>query len=285
LEFIPYIIFITLAIIINNILPAGGSGYFDQFLSGVTFTRITRNISYYAVLISDFFSLLPISKVYFGITIPFAVLGIIKNIRKDYLYLVYIFFTLLLFIFWPSIQGLRFIFSILPFYMYFFFVGLSKIPTTLFIPNRFNPSKWNLANIAGIILILGSCVGISAACWCYSIFDDSSIIEGPYTAESIEMFGWISANTSEEDIIIFRKHVVMTLYTNRISIRANKFDQIMNSKANYFVDSKYFEISYSPLIISDIENHKENFKLVFQNDKFKIYKIIDTSLKADSRKK
>lgn len=285
LEFIPYIIFITLAIIINNILPAGGSGYFDQFLSGVTFTRITRNISYYAVLISDFFSLLPISKVYFGITIPFAVLGIIKNIRKDYLYLVYIFFTLLLFIFWPSIQGLRFIFSILPFYMYFFFVGLSKVPTTLFIPNRFNPSKWNLANIAGIILILGSCVGISAACWHYSIFDDSSIIEGPYTAESIEMFDWISANTSEEDIFIFRKHAVMTLYTDRISIRVNKFDQIMNSKANYFVDSKYFEISYSPLIISDIENHKENFKLVFQNDKFKIYKIIDTSLKADSRKK
>jgi len=155
--------------------------------------------------------------------------------------------------------------------MYFFFVGLSKIPTTLFIPGKFNPIKWNLLNIAAIVLILISCVMIGFNCFIYHIFDDSNIIEGPCTVESSRMFDYISKNTSEEDIIIFGKTRVMTLYTNRTSKCIVDFNQLMESKADYFVYSEGF---YSPSIISQIENHEERFKLVFQNNKFKIYKII-----------
>jgi len=271
LVFIPYIIFIILAVVINNVLPKGDSSYFKMFFSQPTLTSIIKNIYYYSILISTFFGLPSISKVFFGITIPFAVFGIIKNVKKDYLYLVYILFTFLFLIIWPGHYRFRYIFSILPFYMYFFFVGLSKIPTTLFIPGKFNPIKWNLLNIAAIVLILISCVMIGFNCFIYHIFDDSNIIEGPCTVESSRMFDYISKNTSEEDIIIFGKTRVMTLYTNRTSKCIVDFNQLMESKADYFVYSEGF---YSPSIISQIENHEERFKLVFQNNKFKIYKII-----------
>ena len=272
LEFIPYIMFIILVALINNIFPNGGSAYLSkQLFSEITLTSIILNIYYYFMLIPKFFGSLSIYWVFFGITIPFAVLGINKNAKKDYLYLVYTFFTLLLFVFWPSQQGLRFIFPILPFYIYFFFVGLSKISTSLFIPGKFNPLKWNLVNIAAIILILSS---IGTNCSRYHIFNDSNIIEGPYTVESIKMFDYISENTSTEDIIISIKNRVMTLYTNRISKDIRNFDQIMESKAEYFVYSEHFKYTYSPSIVSHIENHKERFKLVFQNNKFKIYKIM-----------
>lgn len=275
LEFIPYIIFIILAVLANNIFPNGGSDYFKIFFSQLTLTSIIKNIYYYSTLISMFFGNLSISMVFFGITIPFVVLGIIKNAKKDYLYLVYTLFTFLFLILWPGHYRFRLIFPILPFYMYFFFVGLWKIPTSLFIPGKFNLLNWNLVNIVAIILILGSCMGIGIYCFRYPAFYNSNIIqEGPYTVESSNMFDYILKNTSEEDIIIFRKNRVMTLYTNRISKNIVDFNQIMESKADYFVYSEHFKYCYSPSIISQIENHKERFKLLFQNNKFKIYKIM-----------
>lgn len=274
LEFIPYITFIIFVLLINNLFSNGGNAYLKHLFSGLTLTSITRNINYYSVLISTFFGYLPIPKVFFGITIPFTVLGIIKNIKRDYLYLMYTFFTFLLLVLWPFQQGLRFIFPILPFYIYFFFVGLSKIPTSLLISGKFNPIKWNLVNIVAVILILGSCRTIVTTCFHYNIFNNPNIIEGPYTVESSKMFDYISENTSEEDIIIFRKPKVMTLYANRISKNIVDLDQIKESKADYFVYSETYKNSYDSSIVSQIENHKEGFKLVFQNNKFKIYKIM-----------
>lgn len=279
-ELIPYIVFIILGVVINNTFPRGGSGYYEQLLQNLTITSVIRNIYYYTVLISDFFGTASISKVLFGITIPFVTVGIIKNAKEDYLYLIYVFFTLLLIILWPYHSGLRFIFSTLPFYMYFFFVGLSKTPTSLFIPDKFNPLNWNLVNIAGIMLILYSCL--------YTGFiyyrDHSSVIQGPYTAESIEMFNYISTNTSVKDMIIFGKPRVMKLFTDRKSLwlnKFNKFDQITNSKANYLV---YGEHMSNPLLITIIEDNKESFELVFQNSKFEIYKIIRVCPSFSSKK-
>ena len=272
-EFIPYIVFIALVVLINNIFPGGGSDYYEQLLQNLTITWVIRNIYYYTVLISNFFGSKSISKVLFGITIPFVTLGIIKNAKEDYLYLIYVFFTLLLFIFWPYHEGLRFIFSTLPFYMYFFFMGLSKISTSLFIPDRFNPLSWKLVNIVSVMLILYSCLYTGAIYYRHH----SSVIDGPYAAESIEMFNYISTNTSEKDIIIFRKPRVMTLYTDRTSLwsnKFNKFDQIISSKANYLV---YHEHLSNPLLITIIEDNKESFELLFQNNNFKIYKIIRPS--------
>lgn len=281
LEFIPYIIFMILAVVVNNVFPNGGSAYFKMFFSQLTLTSIIKNIYYYSILISTFYDIdilpygpLQISKVFFGITIPFTILGIIKNVKKDYLYLVYIFFTFLLLILWPGRQGLRFMFTILPFYIYFLFVGISKIPISLQIPSKFNPLNWNLVNIVAIILILGSCVGIGICCFQYHVFDKSNIIEGPYTVESSEMLGYISKNTSEEDVIIFNKPRVMTLYANKISKKILDFDQIMDSKADYFVYGEHFKNAYDSSMAAQIENYKERFILVFQNNKFKIYKIM-----------
>jgi energy-coupling factor transporter transmembrane protein EcfT len=212
--------------------------------------------------------------VFYGITIPFAVLGIIKKYKEDYLYLIYIFFTITLFIFWPGTQGLRFIFSILPFYIYFLFVGLSKISISEIIPAKYNPLNLNLAHIFCIVIILGSCVGIGYASYYYSIFDKSNVIEGPYTNESIEMFDYISTNTLNDDVIIFWKSRVMTLYTNRRCILVSEFDQIIDSDARYIVCNEEFEKHYNPLIYSIIQNRKETFKLVFQNNDYEVYEIM-----------
>ena len=279
-DFIPYAVFLIFVVSSGVILPVGSSSYLEHF-AGMSIKGIISNIYYYLILPSDFFGPLAASKVLFGITIPFAVLGIIKNIKKGYLYLVYMIFTITLFIFWPGRQGLRFIFSVLPFYIYFLFVGLSKISISEIIPAKYNPLNWNLVHIFCIVIILGSCAGISYVNYHYSnqlyfFNDDSNVMEGPYTDESVEMFDYISANTLNDDVIIFRKPRVMTLYTNRRAILVTGFDQIISSNATYIVTGcKELLSAYKPLIEpSVIQDHEESFKLVFQNDDYKVYRIM-----------
>lgn len=272
-DVVPYITFLIFVVVSGSILPVGSSSYLENF-SGMSMKSIVHNLYYYIILPSNFFGPLTASKVLYGITIPFAVLGIIKKYKKDYLYLIYIFFTITLFIFWPGTQGLRFIFSILPFYIYFLFVGLSKISISEIIPAKYNPLNLNLAHIFCIVIILGSCVDIGYASYYYSIFDKSNVIEGPYTNESIEMFDYISTNTLNDDVIIFWKSRVMTLYTNRRCILVSEFDQIIDSDARYIVCNEEFEKHYNPLIYSIIQNRKETFKLVFQNNDYEVYEIM-----------
>ena len=104
-------------------------------------------------------------------------------------------------------------------------------------------------------------------------------MEGPYTEESIEMFNYISTNTLNDDVIIFRKPRVMTLYTNRRAILVTGFDQIISSNATYIVTGcKELLSAYKPLIEpSVIQDHEESFKLVFQNDDYKVYRIVRNS--------
>lgn len=269
-EFIPYIVFLIFVVISGIILPVGSWSYLEEF-SDMSIGTIISNIYYYIILPSDFFGGFAISKVAFGITIPFAVLGMIKNIKKDYLYLIFAFFTIILYIFWPGRQGLRFLFPILPFYIYFLFVGLSKISIIEVIPAKYNPLNFNLIHIFCIAIILGSCVGCCYASYYYSVFDKSCVMEGPYTNESIEMFNYISKSTSNDDVIIFFKPRVMTLYTDRRSILVSEFDQIIGSNAKYIVcynKDEYYNMG------SVIQNHEKHFNLLFQNDDFKVYEII-----------
>lgn len=268
--FIPYIIFLIFVVISGSILPVGSNSYLDSF-SGITIMSVVRNISYYILLPSEFFGILGFSQVLYGITIPFAALGIIKNIKKDYLFLVYIIFTITLYIFWPVTNGLRFIFSILPFYIYFLFVGLSKISIIEVIPAKYNPLNWNLVHIFCIFIIFGSIASIGIS---YTNSSDKHVIEGPYTEKSIEMFNYISTNTLNDDVIIFWKPRVMTLYTNRRSIIVSEFDQIIDSNATYLVYNEDFIKYYNPLIDSVIQTHKEYFELVYQNNGYKIYNIL-----------
>ena len=272
-NFIPYITFLIFVVIFGSILPVGSSSYFEGF-SGVSIKGIISNIYYYIILPSEFFGPLTASKVLYGITILFTVLGIIKNIKKDYLYMIYISFTITLFIFVPYRQGLRYIFPILPFYIYFLFVGFSKITISEVIPAKYNPLNWNLVHIFCIVILLGSCAGIVYANHYCSIIDESNVMEGPYTEESIEMFDYISTNTLNDDVIIFWKPRVLTLYTNRRCILVSDFDQIIDSDAKYIVCNEEFEKHYNPLIYSIIQNRKETFKLVFQNDDYKVYEIM-----------
>lgn len=274
-DFIPYIVFSALLMIFNRVLPPPESSYISMLSDGININRIIYNIHYYFLLLSNSFNLpLWASKIIFVtyiITVPLMVFGIIKNIKKDYLYIIYMVFTMIVLICWPYLQGLRFVLSLLPFYVYFLLVSLSKIPVLKVISVNFN-----LSNIFAVLIIFFSLILIF-----YQRIktDMSAPMEGPYKKESIEMLNYISENTSKDDIIIFVKPTVIYLYTGRRSIITAYYhlNDIINTEAKYIIvyNKEFPEYpGYYNALISIIHNNKKYFKSVFNNNAFELYEIV-----------
>jgi hypothetical protein len=259
---IPYTAFSVLIFIIGMILPRE-STYADYF-SLITLKGIFSNVSYYAKLPGHFFStLIPKSgEIIYLITIPFVILGLLENIRKDYLYFAFSIFTVGIYILAPGRDGLRYLFPVIPFYLYFLFAGINKIGFIL--SNR--DIKTDMGLTIGIPLILLFILTISVDMYRQYNMKDN-IMPGPCQKDSVELFNFISLHTNKDSIIISNRPRVMTLYTNRKSARIINFDKIIESGAGYIVCRKNSQ--------ADFEMKKKGHRVdkIFVNNTFNIYQL------------
>jgi hypothetical protein len=280
--FVPYLVFFALVVISGLILP-GYMGSYYKHISYFGLKRAIGNVYHYFMVPSDFFGPFMFSMVIYGITIPFSVLGIAKNLRKDYHYLAFLVLTLILVIPYPGRQHLRYVFQLLPFWMYFVFVGLSRTSVSEIIPARYNRLNMSLLDVVSIVLILvfGTVIflirshrtgpSLLSAAYEWKLSDSGGVVEGPYTKDSAEMFDYIRTNTSIDDVVIFRKPRVMTLYTDRLSIAVLGYDGIVASDARYVVLAR--ELDDQQWKDSLIHEHEEDFELLFENKSLAIYEI------------
>jgi hypothetical protein len=279
---IPYLVFLILMIISGFILPTVSRLYLED-LKPATAVGAAANIKHYLMIPADFFGPFKFSLILYGITIPFAVLGILRNVKKDYLYLALMVLTLATLIPFPFHQGVRYILWLLPFYIYFVFTGLSSVSAAEVIPSRYNWLSLNLVHGFSILLILVFCLGlflirthrakvsILSGAYTWNLSGSSGIVEGPYTGDSRDLFLYIRENTSERDAVIFWKPRVMTLYTDRRSAHIRGYEAMVASDAQYAVQTRQSEGHLG--IDSFVEEHPESFELVFENKSFAAYKI------------
>ncbi|WP_340817895.1 glycosyltransferase family 39 protein [Methanolobus sp. WCC4] len=273
--FSPIIVLSALVLIlVIHKIPTTNTEYFinGSLIETLMAVPFLSNMFMYFKVWSWFFS--PpssLSMLVYGMTLPFVIAGVLNNYKKDYLYILYASITLITL---SSIHRpvFRYIITLFPFYMYFFLVGISRIPTDSFIPRNLNPFNWKLANIACIILILYSIIGMAL------VYDDLKHLEisdtyGPYSASSVEMFAYIKNNTSEEDVIVFWKPRVMTLYGDRRSILILNLDEFLESDARFVVYDKTELHEYNQLMGATIKDQDNHFKLVYENDIFEIFEI------------
>ena len=259
---IPYIAFSVFILIIGMILPKGST--YDDYFALITLKGIFLNVIYYAKLLSHFFStLIPKSgKIIYLITIPFVILGLSEKIKKDYLYFAFSIFTVCIYILSPGRDGLRYLFPIIPFYLYFIFVGINKL--NFILSNK--DIKIDLGLMIGIPLIVIFFLTISVDIYKQYNMKDN-IMPGPHQKDSIELFNYISSNTNKDSIIIFNKPRVMTLYTNRKSARITNFDKIIESDADYIVCRQNSQV--------DLEMQKNGQRVdkIFVNNTFNFYQL------------
>ncbi|MCG9875797.1 MAG: oligosaccharide repeat unit polymerase [Leptospiraceae bacterium] len=220
---------------------------------------IKVNLPYYYEIIKSFYTGDHIiSNFLFVIGILLFLYGVIDNFKKEYIFIIYFILTLSLYLVYPPLQGLRFIISILPFFMYFIIKSLNKLNF-----------KYKYIFNGLIFLFLTFNIAINILNIFNKFFIKENYFEGVYSNSVYSQltYDFINKNTQKEDIIIFYKPRVLTFFTDRCSIMVTSKKYLMNSSAKYFVYYKYFDYPTETL---EFLKSKKN---VYKNEHFSIFKI------------
>jgi len=266
-ELIPYLIIVFFLLMVQIIFPKNQSGYLSLLVDNLAFRKILSNIKYYTLLPTDFFGFWKTSAVFYGMTIPLFIIGLLTRIRENYHYILYSAFPLGLLYVWPYQQGLRLIFSVMVFFMFFVFCGLEVVNQSIKLNVPAFVKMFKPVYVFGIVVIFFFGYRDKAAYDWLGHFT----IDGPYTSEAIEMFQFIREQTKEDEIVMFKSPPVMTLYTDR---RAIDLVKDIQSLPEYTMD--YYVHSVDPSS-EDVEEKSfglgENFSLIFKNELFYVYQV------------
>jgi hypothetical protein len=252
-KFIPFIVFITLSVITSVALPKASISVDSDILLNSDISNIIFNLKYHLFAPAHYLPYFDvrynayglgydkIHLVLYTIIMLAVVYGITRNLKGDYLFLIYMLLNLMLFI---IVRGRdhRFFMPLFPFFIYFLLSGMSFISLSFSFPDKYNNARVNAAYFIGVGLLMTSLLYVSNGTYENITFNQTQIIEGPHSPDSIELFSYIKEHTGEDDSIIFHKSRAMLLYTDRrsFSMGSQNFtpDKAFNSDADYIVISK-----------------------------------------------
>jgi hypothetical protein len=197
-----------------------------------------------------------------------AIIGLFKRRNVDYHIISYSILTLVLLIFWPREEGLRFLIPLLPFYVSFALTGLEK-------GNYIDHGLWR---VLGKVTCVCPVIAILILFFRYSMIQSYENLAnlrientGPYGSTSKELFSFISKNTEIDSIIVFRKPRIMRLFTDRQSILIDQVNKL--SRGDYLCISPFFDDHQieNKDVVSVLESGR--IDLVYGNRDFQLYKI------------
>jgi hypothetical protein len=269
----PYLTFLLLLGLSLLLLPGGQESYFSHYAQ-LSSAKVLDNLRYYAGLMAQFYQDLPDSGLLNAFTLAFALVGAALTIRRDFHFLLYSLLTYLLFITWPENQGIRFIFPVIPFFLYFSFQGMA----------------WLANRLRGLYQRIG--LGLTVAFWgsllvLFAVVSfqyvrgnlaDDRQINGPFDSYSQEMFEYIRGHTEPDSVVVFFKPRIMRLFTGRDSLLIDQCDQL--GRGNYVVIHKKREDQGQVAEqVIDSCNPELQVSTVFNNRRFRVYQL--TPLPAD----
>jgi 4-amino-4-deoxy-L-arabinose transferase-like glycosyltransferase len=262
---IPYIVFTILWLLSLVVLPSGESTYISPFSSFSFIGVLKDNLPYYFHLIESFFAGLPSTQVVNGFLLAFLFVGILARLEKDYAIILYSVMAVAVLLVWPFRQGVRFIFPVIPFFLYFSFLGTR----TVFSGIKGIYRKLGTASIYIFWIALFITFAIQSEQLVQSNLATGRYVSGPFDPASAAMFRYIQTQTPANSVIVFFKPRFMNLVTNRKSIMINVCGQM--TRGDFIVINK----ADSGNQISGDEIGACNLKttLTFENDGFEIYTL------------
>ena len=265
---VPYVMFFCTVTIWNWVLPDGSTSHLSR-LGNISAGMIAGHLLYYFVLPSSFFAGVPNYYLPYGASVPLAIAGAARRYRSDYPAMIYIGLTLLLYVFWPYEQGIRFLFPILPFYLSF---AVSELETLHARVTAVKGGLWKaLCFLPAFLVILF--FGFHAVNAAYRNINDDTIAHGPFAPTSEEMFLFIARHTDTDSTIIFFRPRFMRLMTGRQSVMVDRVEQI--SRGDYLCLYLGSDAS-NQLSHSEVEHLLAQgiAKMVYANRDFKVYHLI-----------
>ncbi len=247
------------------IFPTEQGTYFEQ-LKGLTQAIFQENIYGYLSLVGIFLGNGPIWTYLFYTLVFFFLISAWTRRSDDQILIIFFSLYFIAMLFWPEWQGMRFLFPILPIFIYFAFQGIRAVLTKL--PEKYHGvgegitySFWLL--IIGIFLF-------TSGSRAYDNLKDNRKINGPFDPYSSDVYNYINAETPSDSVIVFFKPRAMRLFTHRDTVMILECARL--SIGDYIVISKKAENSQVPP--EKIEGCGLALKNLFENQRFVIYEIL-----------
>jgi hypothetical protein len=252
-------------IITSLIFPNGQGSYFEQ-LKGLTPAIFKSNITNYFYLFVIFFGNGRAWTYIYYVLVIFFFIGTWARRETDQPIIIFFLLYLIAILFWPEWQGPRFIFPLLPIFIYFAFQGISIAITKL--PEKYLSASKGLSYVFWLVII--SIFLFASGTQAYSNLKDNRKINGPFDPYSMEVYNFIRTETPSDSVIVFFKPRAMRLFTDRDTLMSTECDRL--KLGDYVVISYKAENSQIPP--NEIGSCGINLHKVFENKRFIVYEIL-----------
>lgn len=259
------IIFGLLFLVSLLLFPEGETSHLMRFQEFSMERAIRFTGSYFAVFSSFFGDGIVWQVIYYILLVCFLVGAWIYR-KQDTLFIVFFALWMIVLIVWPAWQGPRFIFPLLPIFMYFAFQGM-KVFLGKLSDRLASTGRWAMYGFWSLIILIFFFTSSRNA---YINIKNGRVINGPFDPYSQEVYKYIEEKTPADSVIVFFKPRVMRMMTDHDSIMSTECDRIV--KGEYLVLSK--KVGENQQIPPDeIGACNLPLKQVFSNNRFIIYQI------------
>jgi len=248
------------------IFPGGQSSYLALY-SSFTPETLAKNIINYSYLFRELFATLPGQTFLFAVFSILFFIGIAVRFKADLLFVLYTALYLIVLWTWPEWQGYRFLFPMLPFFIYFAFQGIRALLNRESGKEKSLSQKYTYA----LLMLMTAAFAINAGTGAYVNLRDGRQINGPFDSFSMETYEFIKNQTPPDSVIVFFKPRAMRLMTDRNTLALTECDRI--PEGDYLALSKKVgeNLQIPPEQIGECDVPLEK---VFENRRFVVYQVI-----------
>jgi len=229
-SFVVCAVFVLLWIMNLLLFPSGGESYLSQY-SGLMETARTFAVTYFNVF-GLFFGEATGWKYLYYFVLIFFLLGAWARRKQETIFHLFFAFWIIVHLTYPYWQGPRYIFPLLPIFIYFIFQGMKVVISKL--PEAYQPVGQKA--FYGFWLLIAGFFLFTSGMHAYTNLQNDRAINGPFDPYSTEVYNYIKEETPPDSVVVFFKPRVMVMMTEHPTIMSTECDRMF--KGDYLVLSR-----------------------------------------------
>jgi hypothetical protein len=253
------------------------SSYFGQLgVNGMTVAL--AHSREYSQFLSEFWINGYSQAIRLALFVPFtglAAVGYLARIKKRQItcFELFVPFYLGLLIVLPIEPARRFLFPLIPLYLFYVFQGIHSLSR---LASRAGQSVEKFAFVGALVAILATYAGQ------YTRLDFGPIQNGVTKPEAQQLFDYVKREIGENEVVIFRKPRALSLFTGRAagvwhlpSEDKELWDFFQQVNTSYLIVGPDYVEPYEQTYVRDfVDRNRERFEQIFSNADFRVYRIV-----------
>ncbi|HSL44275.1 MAG TPA: hypothetical protein VK897_12635 [Anaerolineales bacterium] len=263
-SFIVGSVFVLLWIANLILFPSGGESYLSQYVGPLETAR--RFAPAYFHVFSDFFGEGTGWRFLYYLLLFFFALGAWEKRKQEPIFLLFFILWMVIHVTYRYWQGPRYIFPLLPIFIYLTFEGMKAAVRKL--PAQYHATGQRV--FQGFWILLAGIFLLTSAFNAYANLQNNREINGPFDSYSLEVYDYIKEKTPEDSVVIFFKPRVMVMMTEHPTIMSTECDRML--KGDYLVLSR--KVGENQQIVPEkINTCSLPLNEVLKNSRFIVYHI------------